>query len=180
MPPAAVVREEAPRSGRSRRTGNEKRRGRAVLYAVGGLLGSGWWVSAAVYGGPVLSRIPKTVHLPQFAAATFVVTVACWAILLICGEVLLFALAVVRAGDSEQYDRYRNLMILWGYVLTLGIPRLFRRLPAQFANDDEPPKAEPDEAELRTALDLLLRYAVRYIDDDAAKPAETRDVVRND
>ena len=173
------MREDAPRSGRS-----GTRRGRVILYAVGGLLGSGW-VSAAVYGGPVLSRIPRTVHLPQFAAATFVVTVACWAILLICGEVLLFALAVIRAGDSEQYDRYRNLMILWGYVLTLGIPRLFRRLPAQFADDEtqarpEEPKARVEEAELRTALDLLLRYAVRYIDDDATKPIEAGDAVRND
>ena len=153
---------------------------------MGGLLGSGW-VSAAVYGGPVLSRIPTTVHIPQFAAASFVVAAACWAILLICGEVLLFALAVVRAVDSEQYDRYRNLMILWGYVLTLGIPRLFRRLPAQSADDrgrtGKAPARRPQPArdpELRTALDLLLRYAVRYVDDDATKPTEAGDVVRND
>ncbi len=177
------MREDAPRAARKRR----RPRGRIVLYTLGGLLGSGWWVSAAIYGGPVLSRIPTTVRLPQFAAATFVVAAACWAILLVCGEVLLFALAVLRAGDSEQYDRYRNLMILWGYVLTLGIPRLFRRLPAQFEDDhDEDAKPEPaaavNEVELRTALDLLLRYAVRYVEDPAAKPpAEAPcEAVRND
>jgi hypothetical protein len=231
--PAAFVPDKAPRARRSterRRAENlhaerNGRRRRVVLYVVGGLLGSGWWVSATVYGGPLLSKIPTTVHVPQFAMVSCVVTVACWGVLLILGEAMLFALAVIKSGDREQYDLYRNLMILWGYVLTLGIPRLFRRLPAQFSGSpDEPaPKPAPRpvtrpatrpptkrpaqhtsqhpvthadghaagrprprdthsperpdapgadagppafDVELRTALELLLRYAVRYIDED--------------
>jgi hypothetical protein len=81
--------------------------------------------------------------------------------LLILGEAMLFALAVVKADDRERYDIYRNLMILWGYVLTLGIPRHFRRLPAQFGaepEDDEPvtprcdpPKRRPSAPQERTS-----------------------------
>jgi hypothetical protein len=242
--PAAFVSDKAPRPGRStgrrradlsserrseRRSERNGRRRRVVLYIVGGLLGSGWWVSATVYGGPMLSKIPTTVHIPQFAMVSCVITVACWGVLLILGEATLFALAVIKAGDREQYDLYRNLMILWGYVLTLGIPRLFRRLPAQFAGGSDDPVTRhpvkrpaeqparhgtphpaktttkhpaqhasqqaggrapgrsrprgprppertrpPDagagppasEVELRTALELLLRYAIRYIDED--------------
>ncbi len=71
--------------------------------------------------------------------ALVVVVVASWGLLLILGEAMLFALALVKADDRERYDIYRNLMILWGYVLTLGIPRHFRRLPAQFGalSDDD-------------------------------------------
>jgi hypothetical protein len=280
--------DKPPRSRRSKRPGQAEngetdrhpRRRRLALYIAGGLLGSGWWLSSTVYDSPVFSRMPTTVHLPQFVLASGVVFMACWGLLLILGEVTLFALAVVKAGDREQYDLYRNLMILWGYVLTLGIPRLFRKLPAQFTaspDDDadvrrgpgtkdvdpgwrrdagrhrqrrraprgtpseappaptEPARPEPadserltpadsersvpampvcpvptvperpvptmperlaltvpgcsaslsascpspyDAAEFRTALDLLLRYAVRFIDDDTAgKPAPERQSV---
>jgi hypothetical protein len=269
-PSAAVVGERAPRPGRftepgradDRPAGRHGRRRRAVLYIAGGLLGSGWWLFRILDDSTVFSKIPTTVNVPLFVLASGVVVVACWGLLLILGEVMLFALAVVKAGDREQYDLYRNLMILWGYVLTLGIPRLFRKLPAQFApsSDDSgilparrgkagggasrrrgagrhrqgacgphaaaggpespedarpsdeaaedgstcTPTASPersasvgpvvpdrsaclgpvfperpgppgpmsasaaDEVDLRTALDLLLRYAVRHIDDDAA------------
>ncbi|MCW2944531.1 MAG: hypothetical protein JWR24_1248 [Actinoallomurus sp.] len=263
--------ERAPRPGRftepgradDRPAGRHGRRRRVVLYIAGGLLGSGWWLFRILDDSTVFSKIPTTVNVPLFVLASGVVVVACWGLLLILGEVMLFALAVVKAGDREQYDLYRNLMILWGYVLTLGIPRLFRKLPAQFApspddpgilsarrgkagggasrrrgagrhrqeacgpraaagGPESPEDARPggdeaaedgspcprtasperstsvrpvvpdrsaclgpvvperagspgptsasaaDEIDLRTALDLLLRYAVRHIDDDAA------------
>lgn len=253
MAAGEVVTGKAPtrRSTRPGRTDDrpaerDGRRRRFVFYVVGGLLGSGWWLSVTVYGAPVLKKVPANVHVPQLAVATCVVAVACWGLLLVVGEAMLFALAVMKSGDQERYDVYRNLMILWGYVLTLGLPRLFRRLPAQFAGTlDEPdtgrapgsarrdgtprpartdgsrggggrsgercrpddggrsrrreeglpesarppaPRAPvpgppiredpPEESlgaaapmfgdvELRTALDLLLRYAVRYLDDEA-------------
>jgi hypothetical protein len=244
-----VVTGKAP-TGRSTRPGRtddrpaerDGRRRRFVFYVVGGLLGSGGWLSVTIYSAPVLKKVPANVHVPQLAVATCAVAVACWGLLLVGGEAMLFALAVTKSGDQERYDVYRNLMILWGYVLTLGLPRLFRRLPAQFAGTLDEPDADraparrpartegsrgagarsgercrPDDGgrsgagrsrrreegfpesarppaprdpvpgppvrgeevlggvtpmfgdvELRTALDLLLRYAVRYLDDEAA------------
>jgi hypothetical protein len=88
----------------------------------------------------VFGKTSADVHFREFVLASIVVVIASWGLLLILGEAMLFALAVFKADDRERYDIYRNLMILWGYVLTLGIPRHFRRLPAQFG-------AQPDEAQ---------------------------------
>src|SRR3569833_1499290 len=139
-PPVAGVGEQAPRSRRSGESGCGRdragrrgpRRCRIVLFLVGGLLGPGYWLCGALWDGQVFGRAPVRVHFTEFVLASVVVVLASWGLLLLLGEALLFALAVVKAGDRERYDIYRNLMILWGYVLTLGIPRHFRRLPAQF------------------------------------------------
>ena len=108
------------------------RRCRIILYVAGGLLGPGYWLCGAVSDGHVFGKSPAEVRFTEFVLASVVVVVASWGLLLIVGEAMLFALAVFKADDRERYDVYRNLMILWGYVLTLGIPRHFRRLPAQF------------------------------------------------
>jgi hypothetical protein len=118
------------------------RRCRIVLFVVGGLVGPGYWLYGSVWGGRLFGRSPADTRFTEFVLAMIVVVVASWGLLLILGEALLFALAVVRADDRERYDIYRNLMILWGYVLTLGIPRHFRKLPAQFG-------ALPDDARAR-------------------------------
>ncbi len=107
---------------------------RLVLYVGSGLFGAGgtgWWLAQGDTDGSVLGRVP--VHVPRSIAVGAVVGLAGWSALLLVGEVLLFALAVARVDDPEVHDRYRNLIILWGYVLTLGTSRFFRRLPAQFA-----------------------------------------------
>jgi hypothetical protein len=146
------VGDQAPRSRRSATpetsTNTERDRDRAahrgprryrILFAVvGGLLGPGYWLCGVLWDGRPFGKSPAEIHFTEFVLAMIVVVVASWGLLLILGEALLFALAVFRADDKEQYDVYRNLMILWGYVLTLGIPRHFRRLPAQFGalNDD--------------------------------------------
>jgi hypothetical protein len=122
------------------------RRRRFVFYIFGGLLGSGWWLTVTVFSAPVLKKVPSDVHIPQLAIVGCVIALACWCLLLVVGEATLFALAVLKSGDRERYDVYRNLMILWGYVLTLGLPRLFRRLPAQFADDLEEPTHDPGPA----------------------------------
>lgn len=136
-PPAAVVDDKAPRSRRCD-SGESGRRGarrcRFILFVVGGLLGPGYWLCGSVGDGHVLGRTPSEARFTEFVLASVVVVVASWGLLLILGEALLFALAVFRADDRERYDIYRNLMILWGYVLTLGISRHFRKLPAQFAS----------------------------------------------
>ncbi|MGH3382098.1 MAG: hypothetical protein ACRDP6_45965, partial [Actinoallomurus sp.] len=140
--------DQAPRSRRSstsersrNRAGHRgPRRYRIILYVVGGLLGPGYWLCGSVWDNRPLGKSPVETHFTEFVLASVVVVVASWGLLLILGEALLFALAVFKADDREQYDIYRNLMILWGYVLTLGIPRHFRKLPAQFeglADDDE-------------------------------------------
>jgi hypothetical protein len=105
---------------------------------VGGLLGPGYWLCGAVWDTRPSGKSTAEVHFTEFVLASIVVVIASWGLLLILGEALLFTLAIFRAYDKEQYDIYRNLMILWGYVLTLGIPRHFRKLPAQFGalNDD--------------------------------------------
>jgi hypothetical protein len=141
----------APRrrsEGTERSGGRCGSRRRVILYVAGGLLGPGWWLCGAVYDGPAFGRTKADVHFAEFVLASGVVVVASWGLLLILGEAMLFALAVVKAGDRERYDVYRNLMILWGYVLTLGIPRHFRRLPAQFG-----PALEDDDREDRPADD---------------------------
>jgi hypothetical protein len=99
-------------------------------------------VYGSVWGGRLFGTSPAEGRFTEFVLAMIVVVVASWGLLLILGEALLFALAVVRADDRERYDIYRNLMILWGYVLTLGIPRHFRKLPAQFGT-------LPDDARTR-------------------------------
>jgi hypothetical protein len=139
-PSVAVVGDQAPRSRRSGTTERTRdragrsgpRRCRIILYVAGGLLGPGYWLCGAVWDGQVFGKSPAEVHFTEFVLASVVVVVASWGLLLILGEATLFALAVFRADDRERYDIYRNLMILWGYVLTLGIPRHFRKLPAQF------------------------------------------------
>jgi hypothetical protein len=131
------VDDEAPRSRRCDSEGRGRRgarRCRFILFVTGGLLGPGYWLCGSVGDGHVFGRTPSEVRFTEFVLASVVVVVASWGLLLILGEALLFALAVVRADDRERYDIYRNLMILWGYVLTLGIPRHFRKLPAQFAS----------------------------------------------
>jgi hypothetical protein len=114
------------------------RRCRVILYVVGGLLGPGYWLCGVVWDGRLFGKSPAETRFTQFVLASAVVVVASWGLLLILGEAMLFALAVFKADDRERYDIYRNLMILWGYVLTLGIPRHFRKLPAQFG-------ARPDD-----------------------------------
>lgn len=116
---------------------------RLVLYAGGGLFGAGgtgWWLAQGDTDGAALGRIPF--HVPRSLAIGAVAGLAGWGTLLLLGEVLLFVLAVARVDDPEVHDRYRNLIILWGYVLTFGTSRFFRRLPAQFAqlfgDDDRP------------------------------------------
>lgn len=107
---------------------------RLVLCAGGGLFGAGgtgWWLAQGDTDGSPLSRIPF--HVPRSVAIGAVIGLAGWGALLLLGEVLLFVLAVARVDDPEVHDRYRNLIILWGYVLTFGTSRFFRRLPAQFA-----------------------------------------------
>jgi hypothetical protein len=150
-PPAAVVDEQAPRSRRCETAEHTRdragrrgpRRCRIILIVAGGLLGPGYWLCGSVGdGGHILGKTPAEVHFAEFVLASVVVVVASWGLLLILGEAMLFALAVFKADDRERYDIYRNLMILWGYVLTLGIPRHFRRLPAQFgarSDDDDRP-----------------------------------------
>ncbi|GLY77458.1 hypothetical protein [Actinoallomurus sp. CA-142502] len=143
--------DQAPRSRRSGESGSERdragrrgpRRCRIILFVLGGLLGPGYWLCGSVWGGRLVGRSPAEGRFTEFVLAMVVVVVASWGLLLILGEALLFALAVVRADDRERYDIYRNLMILWGYVLTLGIPRHFRKLPAQFGT-------LPDDARPRT------------------------------
>lgn len=144
-PSAVVVSEQAPRSqcsGRpSERDGDRAgrrgpRRRRIILCVAGGLLGPGYWVCDSIWDGYIFGKPPAKVHFAEVVLALAVVVVASWGLLLILGEALLFTLAVFRADDRERYDIYRNLMILWGYVLTLGIPRHFRRLPAQFGGLD--------------------------------------------
>lgn len=140
--PAAAMDDQAPRSrcetaGTGRRDrGHAGRRGRrryqVVFAVVGGLLGPGYWLCGVLWDGRPFGSSPAEVHFTEFVLALVVVVVASWGLLLILGEALLFSLAIFRAYDKEQYDVYRNLMILWGYVLTLGIPRHFRKLPAQF------------------------------------------------
>lgn len=110
---------------------------RLLLYAGGGLFGAGetgWWLAQGDTDGSPLSRIPF--HVPRSVAVGAVMGLAGWGALLLLGEVLLFVLAVARVDDPEVHERYRNLIILWGYVLTLGTSRFFRRLPAQFFGDD--------------------------------------------
>jgi hypothetical protein len=109
-----------------------------MVTVAGCLIGPGYWLCGAVWDGHPFGKSPAEVHFTEFVLASAVVVVASWGLLLILGEALLFTLTIFRAYDEEQYDIYRNLMILWGYVLTLGIPRHFRRLPAQFGalNDD--------------------------------------------
>ncbi|HEY0537213.1 MAG TPA: hypothetical protein VGD53_02545, partial [Actinoallomurus sp.] len=114
------------------------RRCRVILYVVGGLLGPGYWLCGVVWDGRLFGKSPAETRFTEFVLASAVVVVASWGLLLILGEAMLFALAVFKADDRERYDIYRNLMILWGYVLTLGIPRHFRKLPAQFG-------ARPDD-----------------------------------
>ena len=107
---------------------------RLVLYVGGGIFGAGgtgWWLAQGDTNGSALGRIP--VHVPRSIAVGAVVGLAGWGALLLLGEVLLFVLAVARVDDPEVHDRYRNLIILWGYVLTFGTSRFFGRLPAQFA-----------------------------------------------
>jgi hypothetical protein len=96
-----------------------------------------------VGNGRLFGKSPADLHFGEFILASVVVVVASWGLLLILGEALLFALAVFKADDRERYDIYRNLMILWGYVLTLGIPRHFRRLPAQFGAQSDEARSEP-------------------------------------
>jgi hypothetical protein len=125
---------EDQRSGYDREGRRRPRRCRVILFVAGGLLGPGYWLCGVVGDGRLFGRSPAHARLTEFVLASVVVVVASWGLLLILGEALLFALAVVRADDRERYDIYRNMMILWGYVLTLGIPRHFRRLPAQFGD----------------------------------------------
>lgn len=110
------------------------RRGRIAVYlvcALSGVGGSGWWCSRIRFDGSILNKTPS--ELPRFVAIGGIIGLAGWGVLLIVGEATLFVLAVMNVGDREVHDRYRNLMILWGYVLTLGTSRFFRGLPAQFA-----------------------------------------------
>jgi hypothetical protein len=126
---------DGDRDGAARRA---PRRCRVILYVVGGLLGPGYWLCGVVWDGRLFGKSPAEARFTEFVLASVVVVVASWGLLLILGEAMLFALAVFKADDRERYDIYRNLMILWGYVLTLGIPRHFRKLPAQFG-------ARPDD-----------------------------------
>ncbi|MCW2863236.1 MAG: hypothetical protein JWP48_4944 [Actinoallomurus sp.] len=126
---------EGDRDEADRRT---PRRCRVILYVVGGMLGPGYWLCGVVWDGRLFGKSPAETRFTEFVLASAVVVVASWGLLLILGEAMLFALAVFKADDRERYDIYRNLMILWGYVLTLGIPRHFRKLPAQFG-------ARPDD-----------------------------------
>ncbi|WP_345434848.1 hypothetical protein [Actinoallomurus vinaceus] len=117
---------------RHRHARRSPRRPRSVLYVAGGLFGAsgtGWWLSEARHDGFGLAGV----RVPASVAVWGLVGLAGWGALLLLGELTLFVLAIVNVGDAEVHDRCRNLMILWGYVLTLGTPRLFRRLPAQFA-----------------------------------------------
>jgi hypothetical protein len=149
--PVVVVGDRAPQR-RSEEADRRRPRRRLFLYVAGGLLGPGWWLCGAVYDGPPSGKtsVHNDLHFAEFVVASGIVVLASWGLLLILGEAMLFALAVVKADDRERYDIYRNLMILWGYVLTLGIPRHFRRLPAQFGaspEDDEPvtPRCDPEK-----------------------------------
>lgn len=129
-PPARPVRAPSPAHHRHARP--RTRRHGSILYVAGGLLGAsgtGWWLSETRHDGLHITglRVPPSVVLWGL------VGLAGWGALLLLGELALFVLAIVNVADREVHDRCRNLMILWGYVLTLGTPRLFRRLPAQFA-----------------------------------------------
>src|SRR3954463_4844478 len=141
---------------------------RIILIVAGGLLGPGYWLCGSVGGGRrMFGKTPSEVHFTEFVLASVVVVIASWGLLLILGEAMLFALAVFKADDRERYDVYRNLMILWGYVLTLGIPRHFRRLPAQFG-------AHPDEDDhlARRGGDGSRRGEGSRRPDDGRHPAE--------
>ncbi|MCO6010206.1 hypothetical protein NE236_35105 [Actinoallomurus purpureus] len=132
--PSPTTRHRHARSG--------PRRQRGVLYVAGGLFGAsgtGWWLSQARDDGPRITGL----HVPPSVALWGLVGLAGWGALLLLGELTLFVLAIVNVADPEVHDRCRNLMILWGYVLTLGTSRLFWRLPAQFAQlfaDEDTPR----------------------------------------
>lgn len=138
-PPTADVMSDpaAPRvtdSCTHRHARHDRHPARLVLYVGSGLFGAGgtgWWLAQGDADGSALGRIPF--HVPRSLAIGAVVGLAAWGALLLLGEVLLFVLAVARVDDPEVHDRYRNLIILWGYVLTFGTSRFFRRLPDQFA-----------------------------------------------
>ncbi|MEV5753417.1 hypothetical protein AB0L00_36835 [Actinoallomurus sp. NPDC052308] len=140
-PPVAATMDERTSSARKggassparhRHARPRPRRNRGVLYVAGGLFGAsgtGWWLSEARHDGLHITGL----HLPPSVVLWGLVGLAGWGTILLLGELTLFVLAIVNVADREVHDRCRNLMILWGYVLTLGTPRLFRRLPAQFA-----------------------------------------------
>ncbi|MCO5974207.1 hypothetical protein [Actinoallomurus soli] len=139
-PGTAVMDERTPHvrkgggasSTRHRHARPRPRRNRSVLYVAGGLFGAsgtGWCLSEVRHDGLHITGL----RLPPSVALWGLVGLAGWGMVLLLGELTLFVLAIVNVADPEVHDRCRNLMILWGYVLTLGTPRLFRRLPAQFA-----------------------------------------------
>jgi hypothetical protein len=134
----------APAHVRHRHARRGPRRRRGILYAAGGLFGAsgtGWWLFEEQRGEVAVTGL----HIPASVAVWCLVGLAGWGALLLLGELALFVLAIVNVADAEVHDRCRNLMILWGYVLTLGTSRLFRRLPAQFAQlfTDEGPSRAP-------------------------------------
>ncbi|MCO5991059.1 hypothetical protein NE235_33610 [Actinoallomurus spadix] len=154
--PAPAVRDErtpattkggAASSTRHRHARPRPRRNRGVVYVAGGLFGAsgtGWWLAEARHDGLHITGL----RLPPSVVLWGLVGLAGWGMVLLLGELTLFVLAIVNVADAEVHDRCRNLMILWGYVLTLGTPRLFRRLPAQFAQlfTDDGAAARPTRA----------------------------------
>jgi hypothetical protein len=162
-PPSATAVEErepnphptrAPARPRHRHARRHHRPRHGIMYAAGGLFGAGgtgWWLFEKQRGDLSVTGL----HIPASVALWGLAGLAGWGALLLLGELTLFVLAIVNVSDPEVHDRCRNLMILWGYVLTLGTSRLFRRLPAQFAQlfADENPSPTPDHDRPRPPQD---------------------------